>query len=112
MIDEIVHVVLINDDQFSDDFIEWIPENTHIYTAFQREAFRVLYKGFKHYSGRTILEVLRHHSALEEKDGQWKINNNHTPYLCRLFGLMHPQHADLFEYREVRKPKDNFKLVG
>lgn len=109
---DILQLAENNIDEFTDEFLEWLPENIHIVHAFKREAFRVIYKGYKHYSGRTILEVLRHHSALEEKDGAWKLNNNHIPYLCRLFGLMHPEHADLFEYREIRKPKETFCLVG
>lgn len=93
-----------NSDHFSEEFLNWLPENPHIVNAFNFETFKVINKGFKHYSGRTILEVLRHHSNLNEKSETWKLNNNHAPYLCRLFGLMHPEHADLFEYRETKKP--------
>lgn len=81
------------------EFIEWLPNNMHIWDAFVAEAFKIIRKGFKHYSARTIIHVLRHHSAISEKDGEWKINNNHSPYLARLFALRYPQHEDLFKYR-------------
>ena len=111
MIDSTIQLMLYHDDEFSDEFIEWVPNNTHIVDAFIHETLKIIRKGYKHYSGRTILEVLRHHSALAES-GQWKLNNNHTPYLCRLFGLLNPKYANIFEYRTVKKPFNNFRLVG
>ena len=109
MIDSTIQLMLYHDDEFSDEFIEWVPNNTHIVDAFIHETFKIIRKGYTHYSGRTILEVLRHHSALAES-GQWKLNNNHTPYLCRLFGLLNPKYANIFEYRTVKKP--NFRLAA
>jgi hypothetical protein len=104
MIDAKFQLMLSHEDQFSDDFFEWLPNNEHIYDAFSFETMKIIRKGYQHYSGRTILEVLRHHSALSEQ-GIWKLNNNHTPYLCRLFALMNPRFAEIFEYRTVKKPK-------
>ncbi|CAB4132317.1 hypothetical protein UFOVP259_20 [uncultured Caudovirales phage] len=97
-------------DKFSTEFLEWLPENHHIWIAFEAEALKVLRKGFKHYSARVIVEVLRHHSALAEKpDNGWKINNNIIPYLGRLFAIINPTHANFFEYRQAIKPaRDKF----
>ena len=78
------------------DFDEWIKENSHIYEAFEREALATAQKR-SHYSARTIVEFLRHHSAVAEKGGMWKINNNHRPYLPRLFDLCYPDMAGMFE---------------
>lgn len=90
-------------EQFTPEFLAYLPDNLHVYTAFEREALRIVARGFAHYSARTILHVLRHHSALEEDaGGQWKLNNNVSPYLARLFALDHPAHEDLFEYREAK----------
>lgn len=91
-------------EQFSDEFLLWLPENGHIYMAFEQEAFKIARSGFKHYSARTILEFLRHHSALAERNGSgWKINNNFTPYLARLFAIMNPHKSFLFEYRTAHR---------
>lgn len=101
----IVQVMSDNKELFSDDFIGWLPENLHVWDAFVGEAAKVRSKGFKHYSARTIIHVLRHHSAVAETGGEWKINNNHSPYLARLFDLMFPHYAGMWEYRETKKVK-------
>jgi len=86
-------------DQFTPRFLAYLPENLHVYEAFEREAMRIVRRGFQHYSARTIIEVLRHNSALAEHGGPWKLNDWHTPYLARLFALLNPAFAGLFEFR-------------
>ena len=105
-------VALLHREQFTTEFMEYLPDNRHVYDAFELEANIVLGLGFKHYSARTIVEVLRHHSAIEER-GTWKINDHHTPYLARLFALRNPRHANLFEYRitkAVHRPPTQLEL--
>lgn len=92
-----------NADKLSQEFLDWLPKNLHIWDAFQKETFKVIRMGFQHYSSRTIIEVLRHHTALTERDSQWKISNNVQPYLSRLFAAMYPLHAGLFEFKSTRK---------
>lgn len=83
-------------------FVLWLGDNIAVWDAFELEALKVVKLGQKHYSARTILHFLRHHSMLEEaSDSQWKINDHHSPYLARLFAMVHPQYANLFEYRSV-----------
>jgi hypothetical protein len=83
-------------------FVIWIGNNIAIWEAFEAEALKVVAKGHEHYSSKTILEFLRHHSMLSENtDSPWKLNNNLTPYLARLFAMVHPSHASLFAYRTV-----------
>ena len=86
-------------DEFTPRFLTYLPNNLHVYEAFERETMRVVRRGYEHYSARTIIEVLRHNSALAERSGPWKLNDWHTPYLARLFALMNPAHAELFEFR-------------
>ena len=92
-----------NKEKFSDEFLKWLPENEHVWNAFALEAMKVERAGFKHYSARTIIHVLRHHSAIAENGSQWKINNNYSPYLARLFDIVYPHKAGLFEYRAVKR---------
>lgn len=94
----------MNAAQFTREFLDYLPGNLHVYAAFEREALRVADRGRQHYSARTIVEVLRHESALREVGGQFKLSDWHTPYLARLFVLIHPQHVDLFEFR-ITKPQ-------
>lgn len=97
-----LEVARSNEDQFTKRFLAYLPDNLHVYRAFAREALLIAGRGFEHYSARTIIEVLRHHSALTEVGGAWKLNDHNTPYLARLFALMHPEHGALFEFREVK----------
>ena len=90
-----------NQFEFTPEFMDFIEENGHIYEAFDKAAMEVIAAGFRHYSARTIIHVLRHHSAISQA-GEWKINNNVSPYLARLFALVHPVHADLFEFRVAK----------
>lgn len=94
-----------NQDLFPDDFTQWIEENSEIWEAFVKEAIAVANKGFRHYSARTIIHFLRHHSMVSEKGCDWKINDHHSPYLARLFDLRYPMYAGLFEYRQLKKGK-------
>lgn len=92
-----------NRDLFSNEFVEWLPSNIHVYQAFVIEAIKIYEKGFKHYSSKTIIHVLRHHSAVREFGSEWKINNNFSPYLARLFDLAYPNMSGMFEYRKTFK---------
>lgn len=94
-----------NAGKFTPEFLEYLPGNLHVYEAFEREALLVARRGFKHYGARTIIEVLRHRSNLAEVGGTWKLNDWHTPYLARLFALLNPDHALLFEFREAKAVK-------
>ncbi len=102
----VVRIANANAGQFSAEFLAWLPLNLHVWRAFEIEAIRVHVRGFTHYSSKTIVHVLRHHSALHEAGDGWKLNNNHSPYLARLFDLAHPTRAGMWEYRTTtaRKP--------
>ena len=92
----------MNAAQFTREFLDYLPGNLHVYAAFEREALRVADRGRRHYSARTIIEVLRHESLLAEAGGGWKLNDRFTPYLARLFALMNQAHGQLFEFREAK----------
>lgn len=89
-------------DALPDEFCDWLCLNFHVWEEFVSEADKVMHAGHKHYSTKTILEVLRHHSAISEVGSGWKLNNNATPYLGRLFALVYPQHSDFFRFRETK----------
>lgn len=89
----------------SKEFLAWLPQNLHVWEAFRIESFKARDKGFKHYSSKTIIHFLRHHSAINEVGGAWKINNNYSPYLARLFDHCFPGFVGLWEYRETKRAK-------
>jgi hypothetical protein len=77
----------------------WFKENWHIFEAFAKTTLALIDKGRSHYSARTIVEVLRHHSILGEVAGQWKLNDHAAPDLARAFVIAHPEHIKFWEYR-------------
>lgn len=79
---------------------EWFIKNWHVVEAFEAEALKLIDRGWKKYSARTIVEVLVHHSAVREVDGEFKIGNDNAPYLARIFVVMHPEYVDFWEYRK------------
>jgi len=84
------------------DFFDWLEDNHHIWEAFEKQALLVSQKGFKHYSARTIVEFMRHHTAISENGDLWKINDHATPHLARLFMKVHPQYQGFFEVRGLK----------
>jgi len=88
---------------FPEGFSAWVQENLSIWLRFETEALRLAQR-FDHYSSKTIWEYLRHHSALADTlDTQYKLNNDFTPYVARLFLLLPPEHAGFFKLRAVRR---------
>lgn len=82
-------------------FSTWLEKNEHVWRAFEAETFKIISRGFSHYSARTIVHYLRHHTAIAETTSTFKIMNGHSPYLARLFALVHPEHKDIFSYHVV-----------
>ena len=78
---------------------EWFRLNWHVVQAFEAVTLVLINKGRKHYSSRTILEVLRHESLLRGAEDNFKLNNNHAPDLARAFVVCHLEYIDFWEYR-------------
>ena len=97
--DPVMSLAKQNAGKFRDGFCAWLASNRHVWRAFEREASRIWNRGRRHYSARTICEVLRHESALAEVGSEWKIDNNTAPDLARLYALVHPARAEMFRFR-------------
>jgi hypothetical protein len=100
-----LHIAQKNADKLSSEFLKWLPNNQHIWQAFVANTDKIIARGFKHYSSKTIVEYIRHETALHQNGGDHKLNNNITPYLSRLYDLCYPEKAGLFEYRVTFKEK-------
>lgn len=85
------------------EFIEWLAENGHIWERFEREASRLWLRGRTHYSAKTIVEFLRHETALYEHGGEFKINNSVSADLARYYIQKYPERASFFEMRRLRR---------
>ena len=78
---------------------KWYIDNWHVVEAFESVALRLIGLGRKHYSARTIVEVLVHQSNVREINGEFKIGNDNAPDLARVFVVLHPEWVDFWEYR-------------
>lgn len=104
--------VALHQRMFKPDFYDWMKENPAIFEYFEQSALKVREAGFKHYSARTIVEVMRHRTNIREiGDGTWKLNDHRTPDMARLFSLMHPECNGLFEFRSRVAPADVAKAA-
>lgn len=99
--DHLLDIVRQDRENFLPTFAAWLAENRHVWVAFEREADKVWARGRRHYSARTILEHLRHETALADSGVEFKLNNNVAPDLARLYRLRYPSRADLFELRRM-----------
>jgi hypothetical protein len=91
--------LLFDHSKYRDDFAHWLTQNWHVWEAFARKADQVWNCGRRHYSARTIVEVLRFESSIAEVGGEFKVNNNYAPDLARLYMETYPERADLFDTR-------------
>lgn len=84
-----------------DEFIEKHPE---MWAEFVRYCRTLKFtRGFKHYSARTIISVMRFHSDVDSRPGdQFKINNNWSPYFARKLIEEDARFAGFFEFRKVK----------
>lgn len=99
--------VALHSDMFRPDFYDWLNDNYPVFEYFEQSALKVHESGFKHYSARTIVEMMRHRTNIREiGDGTWKLNDHRTPDMARLFSLLHPECAGLFEFRTRVAPAD------
>lgn len=77
-------------------------ENPEIYKLFCRFAHEAIDSGREHFGAGAIWERMRWFTMVEEKRGDYKLNNNHRAYYSRLFVLDHPDYSEFFRIRKQR----------
>lgn len=100
---------------FREGFDAWLSINWPIYEAFEREAHRVWRGGRRHFGANTIIEHLRFETLTRDKTAEFKLDDRWTSSIARLYGLLNPERATLFEFRERRdgvvKTPDRMKVA-
>lgn len=86
--------------EYAPDFEHWIVHNWPVYQEFERRALALCEKGRTHLGSKMIWEVMRYYSLLAEKDNLFRLNNNRTADVARLFEALNPQYQGTFEFRE------------
>ena len=87
---------------FQNGFHFWLDDNWAIWKRFEEEANHVWSTGRRRYSARTLIEFVRHETALRETHSGYKVNNSFVPDISRLYALLHQEKAGFFECRTMR----------
>lgn len=101
---EVWQMALVRASAFRCDVYRWLldPRNVDVWRRFESEANKVWRnKDNKHYSARTIVEYLRHHSSVSDAGYDFKINDHHAPVLARMWTFLYPERAGFFELRGI-----------
>lgn len=88
-------------DLFPYKFCDYHEKNPQIWEAFKRITLETIRKGFKHYSAKGIFELIRWHTSIGGT-GDYKLQNNYTPYYARKFEDEFPQYKGFFRKRESK----------
>lgn len=76
----------------------FIKKNRDVARAFFQISDELRRAGHKHYSARGVTEVIRWKTAVSENSPTFKINNNHSAKLARLYNAV--RGVDFFKTRE------------
>lgn len=90
---------------FATEFYQWLDTNYPIWEKFVSLANQIWDKGRRHYSVWSIIGFIRFHTMLHENGSKYKISNNVTPDLSRLYGLMYPQRPGFFTTVKQKRSK-------
>ena len=92
------------------DFLDWDRTEPGFYNLFKQFAFELINAGKTRGSANRIVERIRWDVDTLKSDETWKVNNNHRPYLSRMFKLEFPQYADFFGTRLVKAHGDSVHI--
>src|SRR5690242_9286203 len=77
-------------------FCAYHQANPQVYESFKKFTLKTIKKGFKNYSSKGIMELIRWHSGISADRDVFKVNNNYSSFYARLFEKQHPKHKDFF----------------
>lgn len=92
-------VIRDNHGEFRPEFSDWLSDNIHVQREFERMANRLWELGRRHWAASSLVYYIRLRTALHEKGGEWKINQNNARDLAKLYVLTHPGREKFFEFR-------------
>ena len=81
-------------------FHQWLPNNTHVISAFGRYARELKDHGNRtHYSAKAICERLRWDSMVKENGSDYKLSNDMTTPIARLLMAVDPKLEGMFRFK-------------
>lgn len=89
--------------EFTEDLkvVKYHEENPHIYAKFEEVTLQTIERGFKHYSAKGVIEIIRWWTAVKGNT-EYKISNEYSPFYARLFEQKHPQHKGFFRMKRSK----------
>jgi hypothetical protein len=72
-----------------------------IYRMFDRFTREKIAKGHRHYSSDAVVHRIRWETDTPDENDTFKISNNHTAYLSRIWMESNPEHAGFFRTQEL-----------
>ena len=83
-------------------FQEYNEQHPAVYPKFIEIALETKRKGFKRYSSKAIIEVVRYFTSVTENGTKFKINNNITSLFARQAQKDYPELNGFFELRRSK----------
>ena len=96
----LLQIIYDNPDQFRDNFAVYLFNNIPLWNEFVKIAFRLINAGVTHYSCRAIIHIIRYHTIVGDTETKFKVSNNWTADISRLFMLRYPQYDGFFRTKE------------
>lgn len=98
-------------------FLAFHQANPWVYVRMVAHCRALLARGYKQYSSRTLISVMRFEWDLQTTKQRVlfagamapsavKLNDHHSPYYARMIMASHPEFADFFSRREVTGEDD------
>jgi len=87
-------------DQMQEQYDNFITKHPLVYQLFLKFTFQRIHQGFQNAAAKSIIERIRWETdqAVVGPD-DFKINNNHAPFLARQFMREYPQYRGFFRTR-------------
>lgn len=96
-------IIDVSEDASPEMVCEYHKQNPHIYEAFKRVTLKAIAKGFKHWGGDAVFQIVRWESSTSAEDWDgFKLNNNHRGFYPRQFMTEFPEHRGFFRLRKSK----------
>lgn len=79
-----------------------VKDNPGEWADVKAELLKRCERGDGHISGMGYIDEVRKERAANNQPGFF-LNNNWSPYYCRMFAVLYPEYADKFEFRKLKE---------
>jgi hypothetical protein len=81
---------------------EWHKSNPQVWLLFERFALEAVARGRSKISHWLIINRIRWETAITTTGNDFKISNDFIAFYARLWKALHPEHADLFNTKQMK----------